>query len=180
VGDPVAVSKAAELDYIRDAYGDDTIARDLVVYTDNHGEAMVTANGDFNLTYAGCATNQLAGGHHCAPGDIVGTSSISAVANYPDFRGKHPPVTSNTAEVDWTWGGYKDVRIHDDPAGNDQFKFLVFHALDRDGFCDAADFGAVSLHPVLSGAANDSWLGNPPETVDFLMTAAKASSSRPR
>jgi hypothetical protein len=180
-GETLTAGQVEELNAIRAAYGwgdpsvpDWTIDRDLVVYTDNHGEAMVAANGDFNLSYAECAINQLAGGHHCAPGDIVGSSDIQAVADYSDFTGKHPTVASNIATVDWTWGGYKDVRIYDDPAGNNQFKFVVFHALDRDGFCDPSLVpGAVSLHPVLSGAANDEFNGNPAETVDFLIDAGE-------
>ena len=57
--------------------------------------------------------------------------------------------------------------------GVDQFKYIVFHALDRDGFCSAASFGAISLHPVLSGAANDAFNGRPKETVDFLIDSGE-------
>ena len=77
---------------------------------------------------------------------------------------------SNTATVTWTWGGYKDVTIEqgEDP----QFKYVVFHAMDRDGFCYPPT-GGVLLHPVLTGSANDAWsvgtLANPSETVDFLI-----------
>jgi len=158
----------AELAAIQDAYADTSIARDLTVYTDNHGEAMVSANGDFKLDYAGCATNQLAGGVHCKPGDHVGTGTVTATADYPDFRGKHAPVLSNAATITWTWGGYKDVTIEHDPAGNTQFIYVVFHGLDRDGFCDVPD-GAVSLHPLLTSNVNDEFNGNPSETVDFLI-----------
>ncbi|MGE5596647.1 MAG: hypothetical protein ACM3S1_11510 [Hyphomicrobiales bacterium] len=167
IGEALTSAQQTELEAIRDAYGDGSIARDLVVYTDNHGEFMVTANGDFNLSYDECAANTLGGGILCAPGDHVGTSSITATADYPDFRGKHFPVASNTATVNWTWGGYKDVTIEqgEDP----QIRYVVFHSVDRDGFCDPTDDGAVSLHPVLSGAANDTFNGNPAETVDFLI-----------
>ncbi|MCL4232597.1 MAG: hypothetical protein KJ053_13550 [Dehalococcoidia bacterium] len=179
VGDSsVTTTQAAELAAIRTAYGDSTIARDLVVYTDNHGEAMVAANGDFKLDYSGCASNALAGGKHCAPGDKAGASTITAVADYPDFRGKHYPLLSNVATVNWTWGGYKDVTIED--GETEQYKYVVFHAMDRDGFCYSLT-GGVLLHPVLSGAANDTWwysdgtttVTNPPETVDFMIDSGE-------
>lgn len=177
----VTALQKAELNYIRGAYGDSTIGRTLVVYTDNHGEAMVTANGDFKLDYSGCAANALAGGKHCAPGDKVGASTITAVADYPDFRGKHYPLLSNVATVNWTWGGYKDVTIED--GETEQYKYVVFHGLDRDGFCYNFYSAAYAtlLHPLLSGAANDTWSYtdgvttkvNPPETVDFMIDSGE-------
>lgn len=170
IGDTFTAAQTAELTYIRGAYGDNTIARDLVVYTDNHGEFMVAANGDFRTDLTACATNVLAGGKHCKPGDKVGTGTITATVDYPDFRGKHFPVLSNAATVDWTWGGYKDVTV--EAGETDQFKYIVFHALDRDAFCRVPT-GAVSLHPVLSGAANDAWGTNPAETVDFLIDSGE-------
>ena len=166
-----SASSVAELNAIRTAYGDNTIGRTLVVYSDNHGEFMVTANGDFKTDLSKCAVNSLGGGSHCKPGDKVGTGSIYATADYPDFRGKHFPVKSNTATATWTWGGFKDVTV--ESGGVDQFKYIVFHALDRDGFCSAASFGATSLHPVLSGAANDAFNGLPKETVDFLIDSGQ-------
>ncbi|GAB4331774.1 MAG: hypothetical protein Kow0010_17310 [Dehalococcoidia bacterium] len=150
----VTSTQKTELDGIRAAYGDDTIGRTLVLYTDNHGEAMVAANGDFKLDYSGCAVNAVYGSPHCDTGDVVGSSSIFATADYPDFRGKHPPVQSFSATVDWTWGGYKDVTIED--GETEQFKYVVLHVKDRDGFC-SVPAGAVSLHPVLG------------ESVDFLI-----------
>ena len=169
----------AELNYIKTATGALAVGRDFTLYTDNHGEAMVTANGDFKTDLTACASNALGGGKHCKPGDKVGTGSITATADYPDFRGKHPPILSNTATVTWTWGGYKDVTIE---AGEDpQFKYVVFHAMDRDGFC-AALIGQTLLHPVLTDAANDAWtltngttvyVANPSETVDFLIDSGQ-------
>src|SRR5690349_11341565 len=51
------------------------------------------------------------------------------------------------------------VRFQTEPnPGGGEFVFVVFHALDRDGFCSVPP-GAVSLHPVL---------GLP---VDFLIEA---------
>ena len=69
-------------------------------------------------------------------------------------------------------GGYNDVTIEEQGA---KFAYVVFHALDRDGFCDAAAFGGVSLHPVLTDAPNDTMYNpatgqpNPRETVDFMI-----------
>jgi hypothetical protein len=48
IGDPtLSAVDQLELGLIRSYTGDTSIARDLVVYTDNHGEFMVAANGDF-------------------------------------------------------------------------------------------------------------------------------------
>lgn len=149
-----------------------SIGRTLVVYSDNHGEFMVTANGDFKLTYADCDANILGGGRACAQGDLVGSSTINATVDYPDFRGKHFPVKSNTVDIDWTWGGYKTVSIEQGEA--DQFRYIVFRAVDRDGFC-AVPRGSVSLHPVLSSAdaANKVGANDPIESVDFLIDAGE-------
>ncbi|MBN9494027.1 hypothetical protein J0H33_11885 [bacterium] len=152
-------------------YGDSTIARDLTIFSDNHGEFMVAANGDANLDYSGCSTNSLGGGHECKPGDAVGTGTVTAVADYPMLK-KHAPIGSNAATIDWTWGGYKSITIEKDPAGNAQFVYVVFHALDRDGHCSNAD-GAVLLHSVLTGidgdtvSGTDAAIGSQLETVDF-------------
>ena len=178
IGEALSSADSSELTIIRNAYGDQTIARDLVVYSDNHGEFMVAANGDFKTDLSACATNALAGGKHCKPGDKVGKGTITATADYPDFRGKHFPVASNAVTVDWTWGGYKDVTI--EKGETDQFVYVVFHALDRDGFCSVPT-GAVSLHPVLSSAdaGNDfsslgaRYNGDPVENVDFLIDSGE-------
>jgi hypothetical protein len=175
VGDSTVTStQAAELAVIRTLYGDTTIARDFVVYSDNHGEFMVAANGDFKTDLSACATNVLGGGKHCKPGDKVGTATITAVADYPDFV-KHFPVASNALTVNWLWGGYKDVTV--EAGETDQFKYVVFHAMDRDNFCSAASTGAVLLHPALSTNVNNTWgfsvFTNPPETVDFLIDSGE-------
>ncbi len=179
LGDALSATDVAELGIIRAAFGDNTIARDLVVYTDNHGEFMVAANGDFKTVLTACQTNTLAGGKHCAPGDKVGTGTITATVDYPDFRGKHFPVLSNAATVDWTWGGYKDVTVED--GETDQYKYIVFHAMDRDGFCSAGTTGAVLLHSVLTteDAKYDfssllaRYNGDPNENVDFLIDSGE-------
>jgi Domain of unknown function DUF11 len=179
----LSAADLAELTFIRNvAYADPSISRTMVVFSDNHGEFMVAANGDFKTDLTACASNALAGGKLCKPGDKVGVGSISAVADYPDFK-KHGPVASNTATVNWTWGGFKDVTI--EPGSTDQFRFVVFHGLDRDGFCDiggATGGIGVSLHPVLSGAPNDTFTfvdsngvthTTPPELIDFLIDSGE-------
>lgn len=179
VGDNLTSTDTAELALIRGYYGDNTIARDLVVYTDNHGEFMVAANGDFKTDLTACQTNVLAGGKHCKPGDKVGTGTITATVDYPDFRGKHFPVLSNAAKVDWTWGGYKDVTV--EKGETDQFKYIVFHAMDRDGFCSPLTSGAVLLHSVLTkeddktdfSSLGARYNGDPDENVDFLIDSGE-------
>ncbi|MFN8506212.1 MAG: hypothetical protein U0547_01440, partial [Dehalococcoidia bacterium] len=183
ISDPTLnTDDAVELADIRAAYGDPSIARDLVVYSDNHGEFMVIANGDFKTDLTACAANTLGGGKQCKAGDAVGKGTITATADYPDFRGKHFPVKSNDAVVTWTWGGYKDVTIENDPAGNTQYKYVVFHAMDRDGFCrPTPNTGMVLLHSVLTATDAATKITNyptrgqkdPDETIDFLIDSGE-------
>jgi hypothetical protein len=69
-------------------------------------------------------------------------------------------------------GSYTDSQVQQDGA---RVSYVVFHAVDRDGFCDAAAFGAVSLHPVLTDAPNDTMvngatgLPNPRATLDVFV-----------
>jgi hypothetical protein len=123
----------------------------LTVYSDNHGEAMAWVNGDAGLTMEQCATAPGAGtpsnvisvsGWYCEFGDKVGSSTISASVDYPQFR-KHFPIASNNVTVNWTWGGIKRVRVTD--GESPQFKYVIFEVTDRDGFCD----DSPSRHPVL-------------------------------
>lgn len=123
----------------------------LTVYSDNHGEAMVWVNGDAGLTMEQCATSAGSGtpsnvvtvsGWYCEFGDKVGSSTIRADVDYPQFV-KHFPLQSNSVTIDWTWGGIKRVRVADGEAP--QFKYVIFEVTDRDGFCD----DSPSLHPVL-------------------------------
>jgi hypothetical protein len=69
------------------------------VYADNHGEAMVYLNGDWNLSLLGLSN----GGHDILTGTVVGTSVVQAMADYPYLR-KHTPIISNTLTKTWTWG----------------------------------------------------------------------------
>jgi hypothetical protein len=100
-------------------------------YTDNRGEGMFFANGDFNLSYDECRTDSVSGGHDCSSGDVVGKSKITVIGDYPYFR-KHPAVLSNLVTKTWTWGGDKLVTIQQlDP----NHTRVIAHLTDRDGFC---------------------------------------------
>jgi hypothetical protein len=174
-GQVISAALAAQLANARTVYVDNTIARRLTVFSDNHGEFMVIANGDANLTYDDCDINLYSGKPHCAQGDVVGVSTISATADYPDFRGKHFPVSTNTVTVNWTWGGYKEVTVED--GETEQFKYIVIHILDRDGACQptvaTSPAGRVSLHPVLN--EDIEWLIDSDEGGRFVDAAKKGS-----
>jgi hypothetical protein len=73
-------------------------------------------------------------------------------------------------------GGSIDATVQQDST---RISYVVFHAVDRDGFCDAAAFGAVSLHPVLTDAPNDTiingttGLPNPRATLDVVIDSGE-------
>jgi len=69
------------------------------VYSDNHGEAMVWLNGDWNLDLSDWLTEA----YDIPTGTVVGDTIVKAIADYPYLR-KHPPVISNPVEKTWTWG----------------------------------------------------------------------------
>lgn len=70
------------------------------VYSDNHGEAMVYLNGDYNLYLYPWLTS---GGYDIKPGDIVGSTTIIAIARYPYYR-PYGEFVSNTVYKQWEWG----------------------------------------------------------------------------
>jgi hypothetical protein len=123
-------------------------------YTDNRGEGMFFANGDFMLSYDECRTDAVSGAPDCRPGNVVGNSTISVIGDYPYFR-KHPAVLSNPVEKTWEWGGFKAVEAVQIDANHTA---IIAHLKDRDGFCKwdvKSDPTAVhgvtfspSLHPV--------------------------------
>ncbi|MBA4180391.1 MAG: hypothetical protein C0506_07375 [Anaerolinea sp.] len=73
-------------------------------------------------------------------------------------------------------GGYESVRVEQEST---RISYVVFQAVDRDGFCDAAAFGAVSLHPVLTDAPSDTMINgttglpNPRATLDVYIDAGE-------
>jgi hypothetical protein len=123
-------------------------------YTDNRGEGMFFANGDFMLSYDDCRTDPVSGAPDCSPGKVVGNSTITVIGDYPYFR-KHPAVLSNPVEKTWEWGGFKDVEAVRIDANHTA---IIAHLLDRDGFCKyevksdptvaAGVTTSPSLHPV--------------------------------
>jgi hypothetical protein len=131
------------------------------VYSDEHGVAYTWVNGDANLSFDDCADNVadagnqvvLLNGYYCQEGDEVGSSTLNALADYPDKR-KHFAILSDDVSITWLWGGIKEISVVDDPEdATGQFHYVVFHVTDRDGFCG----DSPSLHPVLG------------ERVDFLI-----------
>jgi hypothetical protein len=103
-------------------------------YTDNRGEGMFFANGDFNLGYDDCRTDPVSGAPDCRPADVVGSSTIAVIGDYPYFR-KHSAVLSNPVEKTWEWGGFKDVEAVRIDANHTA---IIAHLVDRDGFCKLA------------------------------------------
>ncbi len=71
------------------------------VYSDNHGEAMVYLNGNWNLDLS--AFN-VKGAADIQPGAQVGTTTVQATADYPYIR-VHQAIFSNVVEKVWLWGG---------------------------------------------------------------------------
>jgi hypothetical protein len=104
------------------------------VYSDNHGEAMVWLNGDWNLDLEQWRVdkNPPFDAFDIPTGTIVGDTTIMAIADYPYLR-KHPPIVSNTVEKTWTWGkelkGYSEYVI-----GSTTEKRILIFVCDRDGF----------------------------------------------
>jgi len=71
------------------------------VYSDNHGEAMVWLNGDWNLNLSFWTAK---GGADVPQNTVVGETVVQVVADYPYARG-HANYLSNTIEKIWEWGG---------------------------------------------------------------------------
>jgi len=71
------------------------------VYSDNHGEAMVFINGNWNLDLTQFNSN---GAADVMFGATVGQATIEAMADYPYLR-KHQAIKSNTIIKVFTWGG---------------------------------------------------------------------------
>lgn len=108
-------------------------------YSDNHGEAMALIYGNANLSFADCSNDPITGTKVCEPGDVVGQTTLTAIADYPYFR-KHRDIKSAPDLKTWVWGGYKRVTLH--PVVSDQgvvdpnHTYVVTHLLSRDAECD--------------------------------------------
>ncbi len=114
--------------------------------TDDRSLAQVDIFGDLNLSFEACAVNQKTGNPHCKPGDIAGRTTYFAIADYITGRGKNPIVIAPDVTTVFTWSGYKDVTIVDGEAP--QYKYVVAHLKDRDGFCDAVSYNNTLGVPV--------------------------------
>ncbi len=169
-----------ELAAIRLAYGQGSgdpwtdgeaksISRIMHLYTDNHGELMFAANGDFKLDFAGCDATSPDIGPACSPGTNVGMSTFAAIVDYPDFRGKHFPVQSGELEVAWLWNGYAEVTVERGATPDSQF--IVVHMAARDGLC-LVPGRTISLHPVHSATdAAQDFDSDPLQAVDLVLSS---------
>jgi len=83
----------------------DELPTEFEVYSDNHGEAMAYLNGDYNLDLKGLGLIKGKDGADISEGTVVGTTTLSAVADYPYVLGDEQSITSNTVEKTWLWGG---------------------------------------------------------------------------
>jgi len=72
------------------------------VYSDNHGEAMVWLNGNWNLDLSHYAYNK--GSADVPYQAVVGTTAVQATVDYPYTR-LHQAFQSNTDVKTWLWGG---------------------------------------------------------------------------
>jgi hypothetical protein len=97
------------------------------VYSDNHGEAMVWLNGDWNLDlsmYTG------KGGADVPVDRTVGFTTVQASADYPYARVEQA-IFSNTVEKEWFWSGQV--------LGTDSHDFGTTPDGDPIGTTDSAD-----------------------------------------
>ncbi len=109
----------------------DNFTRSMQFYTDNRGQGFFFANGDFNLSFLGCLTDLNTGTPDCNPDNVVGSSDITVIGDYPYFR-KHAAVESNPVVKTWTWGGFKRVTAERIDVNHTA---IIAHLKDRDGFC---------------------------------------------
>jgi len=72
------------------------------VYSDNHGEAMVYVNGDWNLDLSAWTQTQK-GSADVEYKAAVGTTYIQATVDYP-YNRVHQAFQSNTDVKTWLWG----------------------------------------------------------------------------
>jgi len=88
------------------------------VYSDNHGEAMVWLNGNWNLALGSYVKEGIT--VDIAPNTNIATTTIQATADYPYSRG-HQVFQSNKDTKTWWWGGQilgTDEHQYWGPSGN--------------------------------------------------------------
>jgi len=131
------------------------LTRSMQLYTDNRGQGFFFANGDYNLTFDECRQDELTGTPVCKTGDVLGTSEITVIGDYPYFR-RHSAVLSNPATKTWLWGGFETLTAESIDVNHTA---IIAHLKDRDGFCkwnvdidgDTGDIDVVyspSVNPV--------------------------------
>lgn len=109
------------------------------VYSDNHGEAMLYLNGDWNLDLSPWQVPKPEpyNAFDVPLGETVGCTDVVAIADYPYLR-KHPVMVSNEVTKCWTWG--KEIVVHvqqmTDAEGTPVLdeKLVTVWVTDRDGF----------------------------------------------
>lgn len=74
------------------------------VYSDNHGEAMVWLNGDWNQYMAGDPNYLNKGANDVPYQAVIGTTTVQATVDYPYSR-LHQAFQSNMDVKTWLWGG---------------------------------------------------------------------------
>jgi len=138
-------------------------------YTDNRGEGMFFANGDYNLSFVDCPLDPVSGTPVCDQGDVVGESNITVIGDYPYFR-KHSAVQSNDVVKTWEWGGFKRVSHERIDATHIA---IIAHLVDRDGFCKYK----VKSDPTASKGVTFSPSLNPVqgEEIEFILNTEVGS-----
>jgi hypothetical protein len=104
------------------------------VYSDNHGEAMVWLNGDWNLDLSTWQVdkNPPYDAYDVPTGTTVGTTTVVAKVDYPYMRG-YPDLLANTVTKTWTWG--KELKGYSEYVqGSTTEKRVLIFVCDRDGF----------------------------------------------
>ncbi|MCJ7510191.1 MAG: thrombospondin type 3 repeat-containing protein [Dehalococcoidia bacterium] len=135
-------------------------------YTDNRGEGMFFANGDFDLTYKECGTDLVSGAPDCRKGDVVGSSKITVIGDYPYWR-KQASILSNPVTKTWEWGGFKKVDAIKIDANHTA---IIAHLWDRDGYCKYS----VGSNPTVASAVQFSPSLHPVqgEEITFILNSA--------
>jgi hypothetical protein len=114
------------------------------VYSDNHGEAMVWLNGDWNLDTSAPGVmfdqiwkdwTEMASMDPANP-PVVGNTTVVATADYPYLR-KHQAMMSGEVEKAWTWGKEKIVDVFQllpvEEGLQNGTKLVMVWLTDRDG-----------------------------------------------
>ena len=135
------------------------------VYSDNHGEAMVYLNGDWNLDLSPWMGDP---GEYDVPyGTEVGVTSVIALGDYPYFR-KHPAILSANVTKTWEWGQEKLFDCEQlAPEQSDNAngrKLITVWVSDRDGFADTdmvVDFRVATDPAYIEGFLDDITGGDP-------------------